>query len=55
MVLSFGIGTTAIAEGKFGDGRVICFSPHPELTKGLEHQIQLAIQKVNQSRSSKTK
>jgi len=29
-------GTTAIAAGRFGDGRVFCFSPHPEKTKGLE-------------------
>ena len=49
------VGTTAIAEGRFGKGRVICFSPHPELTKGLDHSIQLAIQKVNQGRSNKVK
>lgn len=24
------IGTTAIASGRFGEGRVLCFSPHPE-------------------------
>lgn len=29
-------GTTAVALGKFGTGRVICFSPHPEKTEGLE-------------------
>lgn len=29
------IGTTAGARGRYGDGRVICWSPHPELTKGL--------------------
>ena len=28
-------GTTAIALGKFGDGRVLCFSPHPEKTPQL--------------------
>ena len=28
-------GTTAIAAGRFGDGRVLCFSPHPEITEGL--------------------
>ncbi len=27
-------GTTAIAAGRFGRGRVLCFSPHPELTPG---------------------
>ncbi len=26
------IGTTAIASGRFGMGRVLCFSPHPEKT-----------------------
>lgn len=26
------IGTTAIASGRFGEGRVLCFSPHPEKT-----------------------
>lgn len=30
------IGTTAIALGEFGKGRVICFSPHPEKTPNLE-------------------
>ena len=49
------IGTTAIAEGRFGEGRVICFSPHPELTKGLDHSIQFAIHKVSQGRSNKVK
>ena len=29
-------GTTAIALGEFGKGRVICFSPHPEKTPSLE-------------------
>jgi len=30
------VGTTAIAAATFGRGRVICFSPHPEKTAGLE-------------------
>jgi glutamine amidotransferase-like uncharacterized protein len=30
------IGTTAIAAAEFGQGRVLCFSPHPELTKDQE-------------------
>lgn len=30
------IGTTAIAAADFGAGRVLCFSPHPELTKDQE-------------------
>jgi glutamine amidotransferase-like uncharacterized protein len=29
-------GTTAIARGHFGKGRVVCFSPHPEKTRGRE-------------------
>ena len=29
-------GTTAIAAGQCQKGRVLCFSPHPELTKGEE-------------------
>jgi glutamine amidotransferase-like uncharacterized protein len=37
------IGTTAIARGRFGQGRVICFSPHPEMTKGLEAFVRDAI------------
>ena len=36
-------GTTAIAKGKFGSGRVLCFSPHPELTIGLEDMVRFAI------------
>ncbi len=29
-------GTIAIARGKFGEGRVVCFRPHPEKTRGCE-------------------
>jgi len=36
-------GTTAIARAPFGEGRVICFSPHPEKTAGLEGMIARAI------------
>ncbi len=39
-------GTTAIAQGRFGKGRVVCFSPHPELTKGLHHLVRHAIREV---------
>ncbi|MFT6863736.1 MAG: hypothetical protein ACJAVK_002297 [Akkermansiaceae bacterium] len=49
------IGTTAIAEGRFGKVRVICFSPLPELTEGLHHFIQCAIHKVNQGQSHQVK
>ena len=37
-------GCTAIASGTYHKGRVICFSPHPELTKGQEHLLERAIQ-----------
>jgi glutamine amidotransferase-like uncharacterized protein len=36
-------GTTAIARGKFGKGRVVCFSPHPEKTPGREAFLQSAV------------
>jgi glutamine amidotransferase-like uncharacterized protein len=36
-------GTTAIARGKYGKGRVVCFSPHPEKTPGREPFLQSAV------------
>lgn len=36
-------GTTAIASGRFGSGRVFCFSPHPEKTDGLGWLVQRAV------------
>jgi hypothetical protein len=36
-------GTTAIAAAEFGKGRVICISPHPEKTKGLDGFIRHAV------------
>jgi glutamine amidotransferase-like uncharacterized protein len=36
-------GTTAIARGTFGKGRVVCFSPHPEKTPGRESFLQSAV------------
>jgi glutamine amidotransferase-like uncharacterized protein len=36
-------GTTAIALGQFGRGRVICFSPHPEMTEGLDSLVHRAV------------
>jgi glutamine amidotransferase-like uncharacterized protein len=52
--------TTAIASGEFGKGRVFCFSPHPEKTKGLEPFLDHAIAwtanaKVAQTRLSVNK
>lgn len=37
------IGTTAIAAAPFGEGRVLCFSPHPEKTDGMEFYIERAV------------
>jgi hypothetical protein len=45
-------GTTAVAQGKFGTGRVVCFSPHPEMTAGLENMVRHAIDLVNQGSST---
>jgi glutamine amidotransferase-like uncharacterized protein len=36
-------GTTAIARGTFGKGRVICFSPHPEVSGGPNHLIAAGV------------
>lgn len=36
-------GAVAIASGSFGKGRVFCFSPHPEKTKGLEDFVRRAV------------
>jgi len=36
-------GTTAIAAGRFGQGQVICFSPHPEKTDGQSRLLVTAV------------
>jgi glutamine amidotransferase-like uncharacterized protein len=36
-------GTAAIARGKYGKGRVVCFSPHPEKTPGRETFLQSTV------------
>jgi glycerophosphoryl diester phosphodiesterase len=36
-------GTTAVAAAPFGDGRVICLSPHAELTPGLDGVVRRAV------------
>jgi glutamine amidotransferase-like uncharacterized protein len=36
-------GTTAIARGAYGKGRVVCFSPHPEKTPGRDTFIRHAV------------
>lgn len=38
------IGTTAIAAAEFGQGRVLCFSPHPELTKDQESLLHRGVE-----------
>lgn len=43
-------GTTAIAKGEYGNGRVICFSPHPEMTTSLGSMVRLAIDHVKRNR-----
>jgi len=35
--------TPAVAADRFGQGRVLCFSPHPEYTKGLESFVYRAV------------
>ena len=44
------IGTTAVAAGRFGSGRVICFSPHPEMTAGLHEIVHRSIDWVARPR-----
>ena len=44
-------GTTAIARGNYGAGRVVCFSPHPEMTDGLEKLLLDAINHVKRGRA----
>ncbi len=36
-------GTSAVVRAPYAAGRVFCFSPHPELTTGLEHLIPVAV------------
>ncbi len=43
-------GTTAVAAGDFGKGRVFCFSPHPEKTQGLEPFLDHAIAWATQTK-----
>lgn len=37
------VGTTAIARAPYGEGRVICFSPHCEVTGGPRHMVVEAV------------
>ncbi|WP_171182693.1 BPL-N domain-containing protein [Alienimonas chondri] len=36
-------GTTAVAAGEFGDGRVVCFSPHPEAREETREMLRKAL------------
>lgn len=37
------VNSPAIVAGEFGKGKVLCFSPHPEQTEGLEDQVPKAV------------
>lgn len=41
------VGTTAIARSTFGNGRVICFSPHPEVKDGPNQLVLQGIRWVS--------
>jgi hypothetical protein len=45
-------GTTAIARGQFGDGRVVCFSTHPEKTTGRERFVREMVRWAAKSKRS---
>jgi glutamine amidotransferase-like uncharacterized protein len=40
------IGAPAIVAGRFGEGRVLCYSPHPDQTKGLEEFVRRGVRWV---------
>lgn len=48
------IGTTAIARGRFGKGRVFCFSPHPEKNRSLDSVLHKAIAAARADRPPST-
>jgi hypothetical protein len=43
-------GSPALAEARYGKGRVMIFSPHPERTPGLERIVPLALARLAQGR-----
>lgn len=47
-------GTSAAVRCAFGDGRVFCFGPHPELTDGLEHWIPVVVEWLADERHATT-
>jgi glutamine amidotransferase-like uncharacterized protein len=46
------IGTPAIFAAKFGAGRVVALSPHPETTKGAEFLVKLAVLATARTRAT---
>ena len=40
------VNSPAIIAGRSGQGRVLCISPHPEQTEGLENIVHRAVQWV---------
>ena len=46
------IGTPAIFAAKFGAGRVVAISPHPESTKGAEFLVKLAVLATARTRAT---
>lgn len=49
------VGTTAIAAGEFGAGRVLCFSPHPEKGEGPHKFISAGVRWTSGQNTSKSK
>jgi hypothetical protein len=41
------VDSPALAEARFGKGRVMIFSPHPERTTGLERIVPLALTRLS--------
>ena len=46
------VNSPAVFAGPFGRGRVVCASPHPEQTDGLEHLVPRLVSWVTAARSS---
>ena len=46
------IGTPAIFAAKFGAGRVVAISPHPESTKGAEFLVKRAVMATARARAT---
>lgn len=46
-------GTVAMAKGTYGRGVVLCYSPHPELTVGLESLLERAVRMAARKAESK--